>query len=81
MASYTTPLVGTVPTRKGQPQVGDLVTVEMVQDGGFVKLGARLERVASGTAFVKLVGLDLPKGHYRVGDRYPIPMERVVDWG
>lgn len=80
MTLAVTPLVSLGESRKAQPEVGDLVTVEMVQDGGFIKLGARLERIAYGTAFVKLVGLDLPKGHYKVGDRYPIPMGRVVDW-
>lgn len=82
MTSQTSsPLVGTAPTRKGEPQVGDLLTVLMFKDGGFnLPVGARLERVACGTAFVKLVGLDVPPP-YQIGERFPIPMERVIDWG
>ncbi len=80
MAALVPPLTGTTPTRKGEPQVGDLVTVLMFKDGkATLPVGARLERVAHGTAFVKLAGLGIP-APYAIGDRYPIPADRVVDW-
>ena len=61
---------------KGQPQVGGLVTVKLF--GGKLS-GARLERVAFDTYFVKLVGLDVP-APYCLGDRLPLNREAVVDW-
>lgn len=79
-ASFTSPLVGTAPTRKGSPKAGDLVSVLMYKDGEFaLQVGARLERTQAGTAFVKLIGLDVP-APYQIGQRFPIPMERVIDW-
>ena len=62
---------------KGQPQVGDLLTVELF---GGKRSGARLERVSYGTYFVKLIGLDIP-APYTLGDRLPLNRAAVVDWG
>ena len=61
---------------KGQPQVDGLVTVKLF--GGKLS-GARLERVACGTYFVKLIGLDVP-APYCLGDRFPLNREAIVDW-
>ena len=76
--SFSSPLVS-VPSYapKGEPQVGDLVTVALF--GGKVS-GARVERIAYGTYFVKLVGLDVPQG-YEVGNRFPLEREKIIDWG
>lgn len=81
MASHISPLVGTPPTtRKGDgPEVGALVTVLLRKGDGFVESGARVECIAYGTTFVKLVGLEVPEP-YQVGDRYPLPTDKVVDW-
>ncbi len=79
-ASFTSPLVGSHPTRKGSPKAGDLVTVLMYKGGECaLQMCARLERTEAGTAFVKLIGLDVP-APYQIGQRFPIPMERVADW-
>ena len=79
----TTPLVS-VPASGpvGEPEVGGLVTVNLVdlQDtSNFVKASARLTRLAYGDAWVKLVGLELPRG-YELGLTLVVPQERVIDW-
>ena len=80
MAFHISPLVGTSSARKGDgPEVGGLVTVLLRKGDGFVKSGARVERIAGGTTLVKLVGLDVPEP-YQVGDQYPLPSDKVVDW-
>ena len=61
---------------KGQPQVGGLVTVKLF--GGKTS-GARLERVAHGTYFVKLAGLTVP-APYEIGMRLPLEREAIIDW-
>ena len=61
---------------QGQPKVGDLLTVKLF--GGKVS-GARLERVAHGSYFVKLVGLNVPAG-YEIGTRLPLQREAIIDW-
>ena len=79
MAALVRPLTGMGEGRKANPEVGDLVTVLLVKDGGLVECGARLERVAYGTAFVKLVGLSVPVP-YEIGQRFPLSMNKVIDW-
>lgn len=83
MALNSTPLVGTGPTRKGQPEVGDLVTVSLNLsfDGSIppVKCGAVVERIAANTFFVRLGDLEVPPP-YKIGDRLPLNREAVVDW-
>jgi len=75
MAIALTSLGGTVPTES--PKVGDLLTVQLA----FGKTcGARLERVSCDTYFVKLVGLQVP-APYKIGDRFPVNRDKVVDWG
>ena len=76
--SFFSPLVSVpVYAPSGEPQVGDLVTVALF--GGKVS-GARVERIACGTYFVKLVGLTVPQG-YEVGDKLPLDLEKIIDWG
>lgn len=83
MALNSTPLVGTVPTRKGQPEVGDLVTVSLARslDGSVpsVECGAVVERIAANTFFVRLAGLEIPHP-YQLGEKYPLSCEAVIDW-
>lgn len=83
MALNSTPLVGTAPTRKGQPEAGDLVTVSLARslDGSVppVKCGAVVERIVANTFFVRLGDLEVPPP-YQIGDRFPLNREAVVDW-
>ena len=71
-----------VPTRPANPTIGGLVTVRMYNPatGKFdLLIGARLERVFEQVAFVKLIGLSVPEP-YMIGDKFPIDLDRVVDW-
>jgi len=78
------PLVSSPAVRRPKSDIltGDLVTVDLFSStapSGFVQSGARVERIAYGTYFVKLVGLTVPAG-YSIGDRFPLSGERVADW-
>lgn len=75
--NFITPLTTTEGRKPfDQIRVGDLVTVRLCGD----KLsGARIERIAYGAYFVKLVGLAVPEP-YKIGDRLPIQAQLIVDW-
>ena len=81
MTALTSPLVSIPNSRRPAkgPQVGGLVTVKLVKGDGYVECGARLEDIAHGTYFVKLVGLKAPEP-YQIGDRFPLSADKIVDW-
>ena len=80
MTSQITPLAGISPHPMGDtPQIGELVTVLLRKGDDFIQCGARLERVRAQTAFIKLAGLEVPQP-YELGQRLPIPIDKVVDW-
>ena len=77
------PLVSSPAVRRPKSDIltGDLVTVDLFSStapNGLVQSGARVERIAYGTFFVKIVGS--PPAPYQVGDRFPLSGERVADW-
>jgi hypothetical protein len=72
-----TPLIS-VPASKpvNEPEVGGLVTVKLAGD---VTSGGRIARIAYGTYFVKLVGLNVPQP-YELGMIFPLNREAIIDW-
>ena len=62
---------------QGEPQVGELVTVELFNGK---RSGARLTRISSGSYFVTICGLTAPQP-YMIGDRLVLNREQIVDWG
>jgi hypothetical protein len=60
----------------GRPEVGSLVTVKLA---GNVTSGGRIIRIAHGSYFVRLVGLDVPQP-YQIGDIFPLSHKAIIDW-
>lgn len=75
--THLSPLVSvSVSGPMGEPQVGNLVTVELFNGK---RSGARLTRISYGSYFVTLNGLSVPKP-YEIGDRLVLNREQIVDW-
>lgn len=77
MFESSLPLVAVAADKpQGEPVEGSLVTVRLF---GGKESGARIERIAHGTYFVRLCGLTVPEG-YHVGMPLPLSREKIIDW-